>query len=313
MTWRYVVTSLLPIGRLSWRRQEVVWGYICISPFLFGFVFFTAGPLVFSLYMSLQKYVAGLPPSFVGFYNYAYMAHDPLFWQSLRVTAIYSLFVVPLGIVVGFSLALLMNQGVKGIGVWRTVYYMPSVVSGVAVSMMWLWLLNPDFGVVNSLLHSLGIPGPGWLTSISWALPTLIIMSLWAAGGSMIIYLAGLQGVPKQLYEAAAIDGAGTWGSFLNVTVPLMTPILFYELVIGIIGTFQVFINAFIMTGGGPAYATLFYVLYLFQQGFEQFHLGLAAAMAWVLFAIVMVLTLIVFKSSALWVYYEGEIRGRAG
>lgn len=303
--------GLFPLSRLSWRRQEVLWGYICISPFLIGFTVFTVGPLIFSLYMSLEKYVAGLPPTFVGFYNYQYMLRDALFWQSLKVTVTYTVFVVPLGVIIGFLLALLMNQGVKGIGVWRTVYYMPSVVSGVAVSMMWLWLLNPDFGVVDNILHSLGIPGPGWLTTTTWALPSLILMSVWGAGGSMIIYLAGLQGVPKQLYEAAAIDGAGRWGSFLNVTIPLMTPIVFFELVMGIIGTFQVFINAFIMTDGGPAYSTLFYVLYMFQQGFEQFHLGLAAAMAWVLFAIVMVLTFLVFKSASLWVYYESPAEER--
>lgn len=296
---------------LTWRRQEALFGYICIAPFLLGLLFFTAGPMLYSVYLALSEYDTTAAPHFVGLGNFIELTRDRLFWQSLRVTTAYTVFVVPLGIAVGFSLALLLNQGVTGIGIWRTIYYMPSVVSGVAVSMMWVWLLNPDFGFVNRGLALVGVTGPGWLTDPDWALWTLIIMSVWGAGGSMVIYLAGLQGIPQHLYEAASIDGANAFEKVRFITLPLITPVLFLQLILGIIGTFQVFTNSFIMTGGGPANATLFYVLYLFKRGFERFELGYAAAMAWVLFSVVMILTLIVFKSSDRWVYYEGEIRER--
>jgi multiple sugar transport system permease protein len=296
---------------LTWRRQEAIFGYICIAPFLIGLLVFTAGPMLYSVYLALSEYDTAAPPTFIGLGNFIRQSRDPLFWQSLRVTTTYTILVVPLGMAVGFSLAQLLNQGVAGIGVWRTIYYMPSVVSGVAVSMMWVWLLNPDFGFVNRTLDLVGLTGPGWLTDPDWALWTLIAMSVWGAGGSMVIYLAGLQGIPQHLYEAASIDGANALQKVRFVTLPLITPVLFLQLVLGIIGTFQIFTNSFIMTGGGPANATLFYVLYLFKRGFERFELGYAAAMAWVLFVVVMALTLVVFRTSRRWVYYEGELKAR--
>jgi multiple sugar transport system permease protein len=296
---------------LSWRRQEALFGYLCISPFLLGLLFFSAGPMLYSIYLAMTEYDVASAPQFIGLGNFIELADDPLFWKSLRITTIYTLAAVPLGIVVGLGLAQLLNQGVRGIALWRTVYYMPSVVAGVAVSMMWVWLLNPEFGIVNHLLALVGIDGPGWLTDPDWALWTLIAMSVWGAGGSMVIYLAGLQGIPNHLYEAANIDGANAWQRVRYVTIPLITPVIFLQLILGIIGTFQIFTNAFIMTNGGPANSTLFYVLYLYKRGFERFELGYAAAMAWVLFALVMALTLVVFWTSSRWVYYEGDVRGR--
>jgi multiple sugar transport system permease protein len=198
-----------------------------------------------------------------------------------------------------------MNQDVKGLAVWRTIYYLPAVVSGVAVSLLWIWILNPQFGVVNVLLAKVGIAGPQWLQSKDWALPSLVLMSLWGAGGSMVIYLAGLQGIPTDLYDAATIDGTTAWSRFRYITVPLMTPVLFLQLVTGIIGSFQTFTQGYVMTGGGPGHATHFYVLYLYQRAFEDRMMGRASAMAWVLFVIILSLTLLVFRTQRHWVYYE--------
>jgi multiple sugar transport system permease protein len=209
----------------------------------------------------------------------------------------------------GFLIALLMNQSVKLIALWRTIYYLPAVVSGVAVAMLWLWVFNPDVGLLNRFLATFGITGIGWLSSTKWALPALIIMSLWNVGGGMVIYLAGLQGIPTDLYEAAHIDGASAWRRFWRITIPMMTPVLFFQLIMGIIGTLQVFTNAFVMTQGGPSNATLFYVLYLYQNAFSFMKMGYASALAWILFLIILALTLVTFWSSNRWVYYEAEER----
>ncbi len=200
-----------------------------------------------------------------------------------------------------------MNQKVFGITVFRTIFYLPSVVSGVAVSLLWVWIFNPDYGLANALMRSAGLQPVSWLNDSRTALFSLILMSLWGVGGGMMIYLAGLQGVPSNLYESASLDGATTLQKFKHVTLPMLTPVIFYNLVMGIIGSFQVFTQAFVMTSGGPANSTLFYVLYLFRQEFAYYHMGYASAMAWILFGIILLLTLLVFRTSALWVYYEGE------
>jgi multiple sugar transport system permease protein len=202
-----------------------------------------------------------------------------------------------------------MNQNVKGIGFWRTVFYLPNLVPLVGSTMLWLWIFNPEFGLLNGLLDSLGIDGPLWLRSQSWALPSLIIMSLWGVGASTLIYLAGLQGIPTDLYDAVEVDGGGAWARFWAVTIPQMSPVIFYNLILGIIGGFQVFAQPLIMTNGGPRYATLFVVLYLYQNGFANFRMGYASAIAWVLFMIIFVLTIFTFRFSRSWVYYEGERR----
>jgi multiple sugar transport system permease protein len=293
-------------------RREAIWAYALIGPWIVGFLAFTAGPVVASLVFSLTDYDIVNAPRFVGLAMYAKMlTQDPKFWHSLKVTIRYAIVAIPLGMVVGLALAMLLNAKVTGIAVWRTIYYMPSVVSGVAVSILWVYILNPRFGVVNWILSWFAIKGPGWLNSPDWALPALIVMSLWGVGGGMIIYLAGLQGIPTVLYEAAWIDGASSWHRFWHITLPMISPVIFYNLVIGIIGTFQYFTQAYVMTQGGPAEATLFYNLYLYNNAFRYLDMGYASALAWALFAIVLVLTMLIFRSSAVWVYYEGELQSQ--
>jgi len=295
---------------LSPSRREAMWAYVLISPWIIGFIVFTAGPMIASAYFSLTEYDVINPPRFVGLGNWVYMfTQDPLFWHSLKVTLTYAIAAIPLGLVLGLALALLLNANVPGLTIWRTLFYMPSVVSGVAVSVLWSYIFNPRFGIVNWILSWLNIKGPGWLGSVDWALPALIIMSLWGVGGGMIIYLAGLQSIPTTLYEAATIDGANRWQQFLRITLPLITPVILYNLITGIIGTFQYFVQAYIMTDGGPANATLVYNLYLYRNTFRWGRLGFGSAMAWFLMFVVLAMTLLVFRSSAAWVYYEGELR----
>ncbi|NPV08685.1 MAG: sugar ABC transporter permease [Anaerolineae bacterium] len=296
--------------RLSQRAKEEIAGYLFISPWVVGFIAFTAGPMAISLYLSLCRADFMTPTVFVGLDNYRnILFHDPLFTKSLANTAYYSFISVPLGIALGLAIALLLNAEYFGMRLFRTVYYLPSVVSGVAVALLWQWILNPQFGIMNALLAWLGLPQPKWLFSEQWAKPALIIMSLWGAGGSMMIFLAGLRGVPQELYEAVSLDGANAIARFRSITLPMITPTLFFTLVTGIIGSFQVFTAAFIMTAGGPNNATLMYVLNLYNQAFMKYHFGYASGLAWILLFIILALTLLVFKSSAMWVYYEAEVK----
>ena len=289
------------------RLREELEAYLFLLPWILGFLVFLAGPLVASLYISLTNYNILQPPQLVGFANFGTMfTEDQLFLKSLRVTAVYTFVSVPLVVVSGYLVALLLNQNVRGLSVWRTIFYLPAVVSGVAVAVMWLWVFNPDAGVVNSVLRSMGIEGPRWFTDPDWALGTLIVTSLWGIGGGMVIYLAGMQGVPSHLYEACELDGGGAWHRFRYVTLPMTTPVIFFNLLIGIIGSWQVFTNAFVITNGGPANSTLFYVLYLYRQGWQYYKMGYASALAWILFFIILLFTLVVFKSSG-WVYYESD------
>ncbi len=301
---------------LSLRRRESIWGYILISPWLIGFVIFTLGPMIASLVLSLTEYKITTPPVFIGLDNFIKLfTADPKFWHSLGITVKFAVIAIPLNLVFGFALAFLLNQKVPGLAFWRTIYYLPSVIAGVAVAILWSLIFNPRFGILNWFLGLLGINGPGWLSSPDWAIPALIIMSLWSVGGGMIIYLSGLQSIPTALYEAAQLDGANSWQQLFRITIPLMSPVIFYNLVIGIIGTFQYFTEVYVITAsadtglGGPAESTLFYNVYLYSNAFRYLNMGYASAMAWVLFVIVLVLTLLVFRSSALWVYYEGELR----
>ncbi len=294
---------------LNHRRKEALAGYLFISPWIVGFLVFILGPVIASFYFSLTDYAIVQPPTWVGIANYKELIHDDLFWQSMKVTSLYVLISVPLTLILSFMVALLMNQKVKFIGFWRTIYYLPNLVPLVAGAMLWLWLLNPDYGLVNGMLARIGIDGPLWLQSTKWALPSLIFMSVWGVGGPTLIYLAGLQGIPTELYEAVSLDGGGAWAKFVTVTIPQMSPVIFFNLVLGIIGGFQVFAQPLIMTGGGPRYATLFAVLYLYQNAFRNFQMGYASAIAWVLFMVIMVLTVVTFRFSSYWVYYEGEAR----
>lgn len=295
---------MLGKNRMFWRRN--IEGYLFISPWIIGFVVFTAGALLGSFSISLTKWNIVGTPEIVGLANYQKMVEDRFFWQSIKVT-LYYLVNVPLNVVLGLLLALLLNQKVKGLSVFRTIFFLPSVASGVAVSLLWMWIFNPRFGIINVLLKKIGIIGPLWLGSEAWAIPALIIMSIWGVGGGMLIYLGALQGIPTAFYEAATLDGAGAWKKLLHITVPMITPVLLLNLVMGVIVSFQVFTQAYVMTDGGPNYATLFYVMYLYQQAFVWFNMGYASALSWVLFLIILVFTVIILKTSSSWVYYESD------
>lgn len=290
-------------------QREEIYGYLFVSPWLIGYILFIAFPVVYSLVISFYRYTLPFTINFIGFSNYKKIFYDPLFHIALYNTAYYTLLAVPLGIIASIIIALILNMRLKGISYFRTIYYMPSVISGVAVSLLWLVLLDPSHGLINYLLSLLHIRGPVWLQDPKWAKPALIIMSLWQSGSNMIIYLAGLQQIPEQLYEAATIDGANNWQKFWRITLPLLTPTIFLNLVLSVIGSFQIFTQAYVMTGGGPLNSTLFYVLYLYQKGFQSFEMGYASALAWILFTIVLALTLIIFKTSWRWVYYEAEVK----
>jgi multiple sugar transport system permease protein len=291
-------------------RRENLEGWLFATPWILGFVIFTLGPMVASAVLSFFSWDIVSAPEYIGFGNFSRFAADQSAIQALRVTTIYAVVSVPLQIVLGLSIALLLNSKISGLPVYRTIYYLPAVLSGVAVAMLWRWIFSKDFGLLNLALGAVGITGPGWLTDPSWALWALILMSLWGVGESMVIYLAGLQGIPTELYEAAQVDGAGPVRRFFAITIPLLTPVLFFQLVIGIIRSLQVFVQAFIMTDGGPADATLFYVLHLYRNAFLYFRMGYASLLAWVLFVYVLILTMLVVRSSRAWVYYESESRG---
>ena len=292
-------------------RKETLIFYLLISPWLIGFLTFVLGPMAASFGFSLTRWDMLTPAKYVGFYNYSKaLFNDSLFWQALKVTLLYSLFSVPLSLIVSLGVALLLNQAVRGLALFRTLFYLPSVVSGVAVMVLWMFVFNPQIGLINTVLGYFGIQGPAWIFDPKWALPSLVIMSLWGAiGGKMIIWLAGLNGIPATLYEAAELDGANALRKFWYITVPMLTPTIFFNLIMSIIGALQTFGEAYVMTRGGPMNSTLFYNYYLFVRAFEAFEMGYASALAWYLFVLILLLTLLVVRSSAAWVYYEGEKR----
>jgi multiple sugar transport system permease protein len=297
----------IPKTRSSLRRREAITGYLFILPAVLGFLLWTAGPMAYSFWMSLHEWDLLTSPEWVGFGNYRDMWDDPLFWKSLRVT-FYFLFVsVPLFQLLSFGVALLLNVKVRGISFFRTAYYLPTIVPLVASSVLWAWVFNSEFGLLNALLRKFGISKILWLQDPTWAMPALIVMSLWVFGGTMIIYLAGLQGIPAHLYEAAELDGAGEWNKLLNITVPMMSPVIFFNLVLGLIGSLQTFTQAYVITNGGPQNSTLFYALYIYRRAFTDFKMGYASALAWVLFGIVLLFSILVFRSFGRMVYYEDE------
>jgi multiple sugar transport system permease protein len=289
-------------------RKRAANGWFFIAPWILGFTIFSAGPMLISLALSFTKYDL-YSMKFVGVENYRRLfTEDPLFWKSLSVTVTYAFFAVPLGILCSLGLALLLNVDVRGQRLFRTLFYLPSVVPAVASALVWLWMLDANHGPINRVLGLFGFGGVAWLQDQRFTLGAFVIMSLWGAGGGrMIIFLAGLQGIPESYYEAARLDGAGTWRQFRNVTLPLLSPVVFFNLILGFIGAFQVFTSSYVMTSGGPNNATLFYALYLFQNFFNYFKLGKASALAWVLFLILLVITGIQFWGSRRWVHYEGE------
>jgi len=293
-------------------RRENLMGWLWASPWILGFLIFTLGPMLASIYYSFTEFAVISPPKWIGLENYRVMlTNDELIGQSLKVTTLYALFGVPLYLAAGFFVAILLNQRIRMIALWRTLFYLPAVMSGVAVALLWQWIFNSDFGLANWLLAIFGIDGPSWLLDPAWALPALILMSLWGVGGGMVIYLAGLQGVPTTLYEAAEIDGANSLHRFRHVTLPMVSPVIFFNLIIGIIAALQTFTQAFVMTGGGPQNSTYFFMLHLYNNAFQWLKMGYAAALAWVLFFYILILTLLVVRFSSVWVYYEGELRER--
>jgi multiple sugar transport system permease protein len=292
---------------MSLRRREAIAGYLFVLPAVLGFFLWTAGPMVFSAWISLHEWDLLRDPEWTGLGNYRRMLDDPLFWKSLRVTFAFVFIFVPLFQLLSFAIALLLNVNARGISFFRTAYYLPTIVPIVASSVLWSWVFNSEFGLLNSVLRRFGFPKILWLQDPDYALFSIIVMSLWTFGGTMVIYLAGLQGIPQHLYEAAAIDGAGPWRKLRDVTVPMISPVIFFNLVLGFINALQTFTQAFIITDGGPQNSTLFFALYLYRKAFRDFAMGYAAALAWVLFGIVLLFSLLLFRSFGRMVYYEDE------
>lgn len=281
---------------------------IFLLPWLIGFSVFLLLPIVASFYFSFTEYDVLRKPLWIGFDNYTLLFSDPVFWKALCITATYALITLPLSVAFGIAFAVLLNQKITGVSIYRTCFYLPSIVPLVASSIIWIWIFRGDEGgLLNGFLSKLNITGPLWLNDPTWALVALIIMNLWSLGNSVLIYLAGLQDIPKSLYEASDIDGAGFWHKLFLITIPMLTPTIFFNLIIGIISTFQYFIPAYVMTSGGPEYATTFYSLYTYQNAFEDFKFGYASSMAWILFLIIVVLTFFAFKGFAGKVYYQGK------
>jgi multiple sugar transport system permease protein len=292
--------------RRWWRDLE---GYLFVAPWLIGFLVFTLGPFIYSFYMGFTRWELQGSPEWVGFANYERLLTDGRFFVSLYNTAYYAFFSVPGRLVFAFVVALLLNRRVFGQTVFRTLFYIPSITPVVASSLLWVWIFDSQFGLLNTALFALGINGPNWLGSTRWVKPSLVIMSLWGIGNTFVIYLAGLQSVPQGLYDAAEVDGANWWHKIRHVTLPMMTPTIFFTLVMGVIQAMQVFTQAYVMTEGGPGRSSLFYVLYLYLTGFRYFNMSYASVLAWILFFIVLIVTLIQVRVSDRWVYYEGSSR----
>jgi multiple sugar transport system permease protein len=291
------------------RRLEIITFYLFISPMLVGFLLFMAYPVVFSFILSFSKWDLMSDYVVIGLKNYRkILFDDKYFYISMKVTFLYALMSVPLNLIVSFLVAVLMNVKLRGINIFRTLWYAPVVTPAIAVAVVWRAIFEKRYGLLNQLLSIFGISGPNWLWDQVWTLPALVIMSLWGVGGSMVIYLAALQGVPGDLYEAADIDGANTVRKFISITIPMVSPAIFFNVVMSTIGMLQYFTNAYVMTGGGPNNATLFYALYLYRNAFDYLKMGYGSALAWILFAITMAMTLLIFKSSPLWVHYETDM-----
>ena len=290
------------------QQRETFFGWLFALPAIIGFVVFDIGPMVASVLISFTEWNGVTPPKWVGLSNYEeIMFRDDLFMLSLRITTIFAFVSIPLNLVTGFLLALLLNQKIRGQALMRTLYYLPSIVPLVAVAALWRWIFLKRFGLLDIGLAMMGVQAPDWLGDPQWVLPAFIVMGLWGVGGGMLINLAGLQGIPTDLYDAASIDGANALQRLINVTIPMMTPLILFNLVMGIIGGLQVFVVAFVMTGGGPSNASLFYMLHLYRNAFEYFRLGYGSSLALILFLYIIVLSALVFRSSTAWVYYEGH------
>ncbi len=296
-------------SRLTLRQKEAIAGYIFILPAVLGFILWTAGPMLYSLWLSFHSWNLIQPPKWIGLGNFRKMWDDRIFWASVRATLTYAAILVPLFQVLSFSMALLLNSKIRGITFFRAAFYLPVVVPVAAASFLWQFIFNSEFGLLNYLLGKLGIGKILWLQEPRFAMTAMVIMSLWLFGGTMVIYLAALQGVPEHLYEAAALDGAGALRRLFVVTIPMMSPVIFFNCVLGVIGSLQIFTQAFIITEGGPQNATRFYSYFVYLRGFRDFQMGYASALSWVLFAFILLLSLLIFRTLGRMVYYEDEGR----
>jgi multiple sugar transport system permease protein len=306
-----LATMPLRVSRQGLSRQErhdLRNGLLFAAPAIVGFLLFVAYPILASVYYSFTSYSILQPGRWVGLENYReLLTDDPVFYTTLFNTAYMAVFTIPLSIIIAMGLAMLLNLKIRGLSIYRTIFYLPTIVPFVASSLLWLWIFNPQYGLINTALWYVGIQGPGWLGDPVWAKPALVIMLLWGVGNWMIIYLAGLQDVPQELYEAAEIDGARWWDKTRHLTIPFMSPYILYSLILMLIGIFQYFTQPQVMTQGGPVDSTRVYALYLYDNAFRFFRMGYASAMAWLLFLLVVVLTVIIFKSSARRIYYAGQ------
>lgn len=290
------------------ERRNLWVGLAFVSPWIIGFLAFTLYPIAASIYYSFCDYDVLTKPIWVGTLNYRDMFTDSVFWKSLYNTFYFAAIALPAGLIVSLLVAVLLNQSVRGRSAFRAIYFLPSLIPAVASSMVWLWILNGNFSLLNHALAWFGIKGPQWLADPAWTKPSIILMSLWGCGNTVVIYLAALQDVPRSLYESAEIDGANAWVKFRHVTVPMISPVIYFNLIMGIIGSLQVFAQAYIMLGGGgPNRSALFYAVYLYQNAFEYRQMGYACAMAWVLFLIILALTWIATRSTRKLIFYAGE------
>jgi len=292
-----------------YKHQQAIWGYIFAAPWIIGFIIFGIYPMGMSLYYSLCQFDVLRIPLFIGFENYkTLLFDDPYFWTTIWNTLYYVAFRTPLCIFGSLLLASLLHNSLRGARVFRTIFFIPSIITGVVLSVIWLWMYNPQYGLINTVLAYFGVQGPLWLQSREWSKPAIVLMSLWSIGGGrMLVFLAALQGIPKHLYEVVDLDGGGWWQKFIHVTLPLISPILFLWTVMEVIISFQVFVEAYVMTKGGPLNSTLFYNLYLYTKAFDDYSMGYASALAWLLLIITLVITIFQFKIGRRWVYYEGE------
>ncbi|EMS70288.1 carbohydrate ABC transporter permease [Ruminiclostridium cellobioparum] len=290
-------------------KSDAIHGILFTAPAITGFIALTLIPMIVSLFLSFTDYSGFNMPKFTGLANYQKMfsGEDLFFYKSLKATAYYTLLSVPASIIFSFAIALLLNSDIKFRAFFRTVFYIPTIVPAVATAVIWLWILNPDFGLVNTLLMKLGLPVSSWLFDEKSVIPTIVLIGLWGTGGTMVIFLAGLQDIPKHYYEAIDVDGGNSFHKLFNITIPLMTPTIFFNAIMAIIGSFQIFTQAYIMTNGGPNDASLFFVFYLYREAFQRSNMGYASALAWILFIIIVVFSAIILKTQNKWVYYEGE------
>ena len=315
MTTRAMSGARIPLSQWtkSLRAKEAIAGYLFLSPWLLGIILFIVGPMMTSGFLSFTRYDIVNPPEFVGLKNFTEIfTKDRLFWPSMMLTFRYALIVVPLSLVGALSAAMLLNQALRGTTWFRTFFFLPHLTPIVAAAVLWAWIFNADVGPINHWIRTItgSDNAPGWFRDPDWAMTGLIIMAMWGAigGNTMLIFLAGLQGVPQELYDAAVVDGAGIWGKFRNVTLPMLTPTIFFNMVLGVIGALRVFAAAYVATQGGPAYSTWFYALHIYTRAFQYFEMGYASALAWIFFFVLFVFTYVQFRQSRRWVYYAGEV-----